>query len=327
MPSWRPDGHTRVRTEDAAALVPPDFVAFVQRHTAQDGAVGGPSGAEWGAGLPRLLAEMCDDWSLEPAGPVGTGWTSLVLPVTRDGGRLALKLVWPHVEGRDEALALRHWDGRGAVRLVQADPSRWAMLLEALDPARDLRTLDAESACEVAGQVLARLHRPAPPGLRLLSEFAHLQAEKLAATEGVLPRRMVERVQGRVRDLTADPACDATLVHTDLHYENVLHALPDSPRPLDDQWVAIDPHAMAGHPGFEVQPLLRNRADELGTGSAFRWLVRRRVEVVCEAAGIDEDEALAWSYVATAMQARWAAEDGDREGVSFCVALLKALDG
>ncbi|MGN6301375.1 MAG: aminoglycoside phosphotransferase family protein, partial [Angustibacter sp.] len=139
-----------MRTEDAAALVPPDFAAFVERHTAQAGAVGGPSGAEWAAGLPRLLAATCDDWSLEPSGPVGTGWTSLVVPVTREGSRLALKLVWPHVEGRDEALALRHWDGRGAVRLVQADPSRWAMLLEALDPARDLRTLDVDSACEVA---------------------------------------------------------------------------------------------------------------------------------------------------------------------------------
>jgi streptomycin 6-kinase len=316
-----------VRTEDAAGLVPDAFVEHVQRHSAQDGAVAGPSGGEWAAGLPRLLAGVCEAWSLEPTGPVRTGWTSMVVPVVREGRQLALKLVWPHVEARDEALVLRHWDGQGAVRLVQADPTRWVLLLEALDAERDLRTLDVDSACEAAGQVLARLHRPAPPGLRPLSEFAHVQAERIAATDGVLPRRMVERVQGLVRDLTADPACDATLVHTDLHYENVLHTLPGSARPAADEWVAIDPHAMAGHPGFEVQPLLRNRTDELGTGSSFRWLVRRRLEVVCEAAGIDEDDALAWSYVAAAMQARWAAQDGDHDRVSFHVALLKALDG
>jgi streptomycin 6-kinase len=135
---------------------------------------------------------------------------------------------------------------------------------------------------------------------------------------------MLERTAALVHDLTADPACDLTLVHTDLHYENVLASLPGSGRP---DWLAIDPHAMAGHPGFEVQPLLRNRTDELGKGSAFRYLVRRRLEICCEAAGIDEDEALAWTYVHTAMEAGWAGADGNRDGVSFNIALLKALDG
>jgi streptomycin 6-kinase len=117
-----------------------------------------------------------------------------------------------------------------------------------------------------------------------------------------------------------DPGCDATLLHTDLHYDNVLAA-------GREPWLAIDPAPLAGHPGFEVQPLLRNRRQELGTGSTFRWMVRRRVEVVTEAAGTDEDEALAWTYVATAIQAGWAAHDGDGDDVTFSVALLKALDG
>ena len=49
--------------------------------------------------------------------------------------------------------------------------------------------------------------------------------------------------------------------------------------------------------------------------------------VGCDAAGIDEDEALAWSYVHTAINAGWAAKDGDADEVTFCIALLKALDG
>ena len=56
-------------------------------------------------------------------------------------------------------------------------------------------------------------------------------------------------------------------------------------------------------------------------------MVRRRVEVAAEAAGTDEDEALAWTYVATAIEAGWAARDGDDDEVTFDVALLKALDG
>lgn len=314
----------RIRTEDAAALVPTGFRSSVGRFSAEDGGVRGPRGADWADRLPRLLAELLDDWHLEPAGEPRTGWTALVVPVRREGRLLALKLVWPHLEARDEPLVLRHWDGLGAVRLVAADPGRGALLLEALDASRDLSSEDIDSACEVAGALLGDLHVPAPPGLRLLSDLARDQVHQLQDTDGLLPRRMVERTAGLVRDLTADPACDATLVHTDLHYRNVLHTLPGSDRPA---WLAIDPHPMAGHPGFEIQPLLRNRVDELGTGSAFRHLVRRRLEVTCEAAGIDEDVALAWTYVHTALEARWAAGGDDTSGVSFNIALLKALDG
>lgn len=312
------------RPEDVVELVPEAFRAFVHRFSAREGAVGGPSGADWAARLPRLLADVVDDWGLEPLGVGSTGWTAVVVPVRRDGAHLALKLVWPHVESRDEPLVLRHWDGRGAVRLVAADPARSALLLEALDPTRDLRSVDVDGACRTIGELLRQLHVPAPAGLRPLSTFAHEQLARLQEAEGALPRRMLERTATLVRELTADDRCDATLVHTDLHYENVLASLPGSGRP---DWLAIDPHAMAGHPGFEIQPLLRNRTDELGTGSTFRYLVRRRLEICCEAAEIDEEEALAWTYVHTAMEAGSAAGDGDRDAVSFNVALLKALDG
>lgn len=308
------------RTEDAAALVPAAFREFVTRHTAEAGAVGGPSGADWAASLPRLLAECLDEWELEPRGPAATGWTALVLPVRRGDEELALKVVWPHIEGRDEALVLRHWDGDGAVRLVAADPTRGALLLEALDSTLDLRPVAIDTACEVIGGLLRRLHRPALPQLRRLSDYARQHTRAVVGDDSPLPRRMRERTAGRLADLLADPGCDATVLHADLHFENVLGG-------RREPWLAIDPHPLAGHPGFEVPPLLRNRVDELGTGSTFRWSVRRRVEVVCEAAGIDVDMALAWAYVGVAMEAGWAAKDGDRDGLTFCVALLKALDG
>lgn len=312
------------RTEDAAALVPQRFVTAVGRNSAEQGGVHGPSGQEWADRLPRLLADLLDDWGLSPNGPATPGSSALVVPVLRDGETFALKLAWPHLEGRDEPLALRHWDGHGAVRLVAADPSRSALLLELLDSTRDLSSVDIDLACEVVGTLLAELNIPAPQGLRRLSSFAREQATKLAESEGLLPRRMVERTTALVHELTSDPRCDAVLLHTDLHYENVLASLPGSGRP---SWLAVDPHAMAGHPGFEIQPLLRNRSDELDTGSAFRYLTRRRLEICAEAAGVPEDEALAWSYVHSAFQARWAAQEADHAAVSLHIALLKALDG
>lgn len=311
-----------MRIEDAAALVPATFTELVERHSAQEGAVGGPSGAQWAAALPRLLAEALDEWSLVPDGPTRTGWTAVVVPVRRDGEPLALKVVWPHIEGRDEPLVLRHWGGDGAVRLVAADPTRGALLLERLDPSRNLVDVDIDTACEVVGGLLRRLHVPAPAQLRTLTDFATHHTRRVVGDDSPLPRRMRERTAGRLADLLADPDVDATIVHGDLHYENVLGSL----RGDDDPWLAVDPHALAGHPAFEFVPLLRNRVDELGTGSAFRWSVRRRIEVAAEAAGVDEDVAIAWSYVGAAIEAGWAANDGDADALTFNVSLLKALD-
>ncbi|HON74367.1 MAG TPA: aminoglycoside phosphotransferase family protein [Dermatophilaceae bacterium] len=268
--------------------------------------------------MTRLIAEAMDQWSLTPDGPLRTGWTAAVLPVRREGLPLALKVVWPCPDTAGEHRALRHWAGRGAVRLVAADPGRGALLLERLDADRDLRILDVDAACEVIGEVLGQLHVPAPPTIRRLSDFsAHNLARLTARTD--LPRRFVSRVAGLVDELTSDQDCDATLLHVDLHDQNVL-AAERAP------WLAIDPQPMAGHPGVELHPMLRNRVAELGTGSAFRWSVRRRVDVVCDAAGIDDQVARLWTVVVCGFQAGWAAEEGNHEGVSFNIALAKALE-
>ena len=65
----------------------------------------------------------------------------------------------------------------------------------------------------------------------------------------------------RWKPLTAPGPSDPGLlkvVHGDLHYENVLHALPGQP----PRWVAIDPLPVAGYPEWEVAPVIRNRWDD-----------------------------------------------------------------
>lgn len=294
----------------------PDALLAALHRTPADG---GPDGASWLRRLPALVEEVLAQWSLSPAGPATSGRTALVLPVRRDRVTLACKIGWPHHDSAQEHLALRHWAGDGAVQLVAADPGRGAMLLEALDARHDLTEVWVEEACVVVGALLARLHVPAPPSMRRLSEVAAGWADSLRAADGILPRRLVVRGLALIDDLSTDPDCDATLVHTDLHFRNVLAA-------DREPWLAIDPKPLAGHPGIELQPLLRNRTDELGTGSALRWSVRRRVEIVCEAAGIDERWARPWTIVTSTLQALWAAQDGDTDGASLHIALAKALE-
>lgn len=305
-----------MRTEDAAALLAhPRLTPFLAR-VSQLPAEGGPSGADWVDGLARLIAAQVGEWDLVIDGEPRTGQTALVLPV-RDGQSraAALKVLWPHQEAMGEHLALRAWDGRGAVRLLRADPGRSVMLLERLRPT-DLTPVWIDEACEIVGGLYRDLHIPAVPSLPRLSEWAQRQARRFDRTPD-LPRRLVAHARSLIAELSADPACDATLIHTDLHYENVLDDGTD--------WVGIDPKPMSGHPAFEVAPMLWNRADELGTGASLRWSVRRRMEILCDTGGLVAEEARDWTIVREVVQAAWASAAGDRDRVSLAVALIKAV--
>ena len=132
-----------------------------------------------------------------------------------------------------------------------------------------------------------------------------------------VPRRVVTRTVGLARELLSGEVPEV-LLHTDLHFENVLMG--------SQGWTAIDPKPVAGHPAFDLFPLLHNRVDELGTGAAFRWSVRHRVSVAAEAAGIDLDDAFAWTLLRAGVEVSWVSETGDAADVSLHVALTKALD-
>lgn len=298
-----------MRVEEAAGLVPAPFAARMAGLEAE----GGPAGAEWVDALPHLLAEVLDEWALTVDGEPMTGHCALVLPVRGKEGIAALKLGWPHRDAGGEHLALRAWDGRSAVRLLRADPRRSVLLLERLTT-EDLGEMWDEEAVAVIAALYADLHVAPLPQVPALVPWVE-EILSRPATRG-LPRRLVEQARSTLRSLAAEGAAER-LLHGDLHYGNVLSDGTD--------WVAIDPKPVNGHPAWEVVPLLNNRVEEMGTGASLRWSVRRRVEVVCDAAGLDEDVVRPVAALREVVGAVWAVEGGDTDRVSRAVSLIKAL--
>ena len=296
--------------------VPADLMRRVSGRAPDAFGSGAIDGDAWLAGLPRLVESLLAEWELTVAGPARNGHSALVLPVSRGPEQLMLKVSWPHFEADHEHLALRHWAGRGAVRLIAARPGGHALLLEALDPARDLSEVWIDEACEVIGGLLARLHVPAPPTVPPFAEVAGRWLAPLRGTPATVPRRWAQRALEVFDELSYEPS----LLHVDLHYGNVL-------APLDarELWLAIDPHPLAGPRAFDLYPALRNRADELGTGAALRWSVRHRLEVLCAAAGIDTHEAREWCVVHAVLNAQQFAEEGWPTLTTLNLAIAKAL--
>ncbi|WP_432080824.1 aminoglycoside phosphotransferase family protein [Streptomyces sp. WAC 04229] len=261
----------------------------------------GEAGRAFIDGLPELAASFLGRWELRLDGPSMHGWAALVLPVVRrDGVPAVLKLQILDEETEGEPLALRAWDGDGAVRLLDHDPATGTMLLERLDAGRMLSHVeDSRAAVLVIARLLAHLTAtPAPPGVRGLGEIARDMLEQTPGTLGDIPdpadRRLVADCAAALREVADEPG--DRLLHWDLHFENVL-ASERAP------WLAIDPKPLAGDPGFDLLPALDNRYDPAET----RW----RFDAMTDVLGLDRRRARAWSLARVLQNCLWNVEDGD----------------
>lgn len=285
-------------------------------------AEGGPGGDAWLEALPGLVRDVAKEWDLRATGGLRHGVCAVVIPVEGRHGGAALKVSWPHAEAAQEHLALRAWDGDGAVRLLAADPRRWAMLLEPLDADRELAGEDIDTSTEVIAGLLRRLDRPALPQLTRLSTESVRWAEQIRTYGArLLPRRLAERSAAIFDDLGHCDGADDRLVHTDLHDGNVLAG-------DREPWLAIDPKPLAAVPEFGIAPLVWNRDDDARGDWSVRAHLRRRVELACDVGGFDVDLAMLWTLARCALNVAWAAADNlsaDDEAVSWWITCCKAM--
>lgn len=260
----------------------------------------GEAGRAFIAGLPRLAADFLDRWELRVDGPSMYGVSALVLPVVRpDGTPAVLKLQLLDEESVGEPVALRVWDGDGAVRLLDHDDATGTMLLERLDPARMLSHVpDTREAVLVIARLLAHLTSfPAPEGMRRLADIAAAMVDEtpkaLERVADPAARRLLADCAAAVREVLDEPG--DRLLHWDLHFENVL-ASERAP------WLAIDPKPLAGDPGFDLWPALDNRFDP----DELPW----RFDAMTDVLSLDRARARAWTLGRVLQNCLWDIEDG-----------------
>lgn len=196
----------------------------------------GEAGRAFIAALPDLAEEFLHRWELRLDGRPMHGVTALVLPVVRaDDTPAVLKLQLLDEESDGEPVALRLWDGDGAVRLLDHDETTHTMLLERLDHTRMLSALpSSREAVLVIAHLLAHLSAmPAPKGMRRLGGIAQAMLDRTPWALERIPdpdtRRLVADGAAAVREVVDEPG--DRLLHWDLHDENVLASdrAPGSP--------------------------------------------------------------------------------------------------
>jgi len=193
------------------------------------------------------------------------------------------------------------WDGHGAVRLLDCDEAGGALLLERLDSAVSLLSLEPCAATTVLAELLRRLAVPAPDGLRSMAANAARWRHELPAESARLgdsvPRRLLDAAVATCAML--GPTAGTAMVNEDLHYANVL-------RGEREPWLVIDPKVLAGDPEYGVIPMLWNRFDETG-GTAG---LDERFDTIVSTAGLDAELARGWTLVRAVDNWLWELEHG-----------------
>ncbi|MFC8824928.1 aminoglycoside phosphotransferase family protein [Streptomyces sp. NPDC057137] len=278
-------------------------------------------GCAFVAALPARAADFLKRWELRRTGPAMHGMCALVLPVERaDGTPAVLKLQNLDAETAGEPVALRLWDGDGAVRLLEYEEESGTLLLERLDAARDLSGVAVRDGVAVIAGLLARLTaRPAPAGLRGLGEIAGAMLDETPVAARSLAdggeRRLLLDCAAAVREVVGEPG--HRLLHWDLHFENVLAPLPGPGGEVREPWLAIDPKPLAGDPGFELLPALVNRFDE----GDILW----RFDLMTEVMGLDRGRARAWTLGRVLQNCLWGISEGERVAAPVSAAVGRAL--
>jgi streptomycin 6-kinase len=250
---------------------------------------GSTTGRDWLASLPRLVEHSLDRWQLEldlaPGALPWNGHGAIVVPVRHlagageaSGQPAVLKIAYPHDEALVEPHALALWNGHGAVRLLAHDAGAGALLLERLDADRSLQDAPMDVAVPVWAGLVRQLSL-VPDGQPDWAEFGHVAAraeqwsDELPETWERLgrpfPRWLLEAALEvcQTRGAVGRRSGKDVLVHTDLHYLNILARLPggepEGAQEPADGWAAIDPQPLIGEAEFAVAPLLWNRIQEL----------------------------------------------------------------
>jgi streptomycin 6-kinase len=243
----------------------------------------------------------------------------VVLPVSQGGRPLALKLAWPPGQVRGEADALAAWQpARGVVELVSVDVTRGALLLERLNASRTLAAIPLAEAAKAAGALARTLAIQAPGSFPSLQAAAGEIAATLPARQCSLgrpvPGQWVTLAARLAGDLAQDP--ERLLVHTDLHYDNILaSARPGEP------WVAIDPTAAVGAPERSVAELLWTRVDELPGPQGITGLL----DAIIKSGQLDRAKAAAWAFVRSIDYWLWGLDNGLTTDPARCRRVAEAL--
>ncbi|MFJ4965653.1 aminoglycoside phosphotransferase family protein [Streptomyces sp. NPDC088729] len=278
---------------------------------------GDAAAGAWLDRLPALageaLAAAGGDLAVERVAAPG-GRSALVVLVRRgDGTPAALKIAPPDAEPERERAALAHWNGWGAVRLLEAPRAEpavpGALLLERLHHEVSLRSLpEAKALLEAAGTV-RRLWVEPPPG-HSFETVAERTGRQTAAmrTAAEADQELAPLVDAALaaRAELVESAPELLLLHGNFRQSKVL-AGERAP------WLTVGPEPLVGERAYDLARLVRDRVEDLIAASGGPATARRRVKRLAESLEVDQARLHGWTLFRAVESGIRALSEGRRQ--------------
>ncbi|MER6136000.1 aminoglycoside phosphotransferase family protein [Streptomyces sp. NPDC001815] len=271
-----------------------------------------PGADDWLEKLPQAAqqAVALRESTVERVQVPGGRSSLVVLVRLPDGTPAVLKLAPRRARPESERAALAHWDGLGAVRLLEPAGAEGVLLLERLHPDVSVRSLpEAKSMLEAAG-ALRRLWVEPPAGhvFETVAERTGRQAEAMRAGADAEAMPLVDAALAVREELLAS-APAARLLHGTFRQSKVL-AGERSP------WLAVGPDPVVGECAFDLARLVRDRVEDLIASPSGAATTRRRVKRLAESLDVDQERLRGWTLfraVESGVRARRVGRSRDAE--------------
>lgn len=271
----------------------------------------GAKGSAWLAELPEIIGQIETNWSLKVGKPFENLSYHFVAPCgLENGGEAVLKIGFPEANSPvfNEAKTLKFYgDSGAAVKFLNLDENRLALLLERLRPGETLLKVfrgNEEKCVEIAVEVLQKIIRKPPPK----HNFVHLEkwfaGFKKAKNTG-FPAETLRKAQMFYEELSR---AETFLIHGDFHHQNILSA-------TGEKFLVIDPKGVVGQIGYEISVFLNNHVQFLKDDQDLVEKVNKAVQQFSTAFEIAPGALKKWAYSQAVLSAWWTFEENSEKWI------------
>ena len=239
-------------------------------------------------------------WNLSNPQLLTQTMTSHIYTVTYETETVILKLLSPsETDEQRGAVALRCFDGHGAVRLLRYDEGAQLMEYAAGD---ELVTLvergEDENATHIIAQVIQQLHSVPQniphDGLIMLERWFEALFNKATSDRQACIDSIYVRSASLAKRLLVDPR-DVRVLHGDIHHRNI--------RKTPRGWLTFDPKGLIGERTYDCANTLCNPVMPELVHNETRLLTN--AAILADTLALDLSRVLAFTYAYACLNASW----------------------
>lgn len=282
--------------------------------------------------IPESVAHLAEKWKLTnmrplvPMSPTSNYVvraysalynTDVILKIHACGG----------CSGSQEATALKLFNGNGVVKLLEYDAQYNGLLLEDITPGNTLSTLfphDDARALEITIALIKKMQsadvsnhvHEFPTVEQWMEELRTFQSTKI-------PHALLQKAYRLSQALLSIPY-KPTLLHGDLHHENILQSSNDSTDV--NAWIIIDPKGVIGPVEFEAIRFMMNPIPGLLEQPNVQDITEHRINQLHTLCGFEKQRLIDWLFVQAVLSACWAEQGGGQEFCNYFIRFAQIVE-